>query len=185
MKRISLLWEALRSIRVNPDKGTVEIRGQRFLLVPASFISAIEDRLIQDFGREIAATFLYEVGKTAGRSYVEMAKRLGFKTETSEDVRRILEKLGTLGGWARVELVKADMKARRAIIRWWNGVSVRDRKSEAPVCHIGRGLMAGGAEVIFGTGCEAIERRCEAMGHEFCEVVVGESEAVMNYVNEL
>jgi len=34
MKRISLLWETLRQIRVNPDKGTVEVRGQRFLLVP-------------------------------------------------------------------------------------------------------------------------------------------------------
>jgi len=141
--------------------------------------------LIQDFGREVAATFLYEVGKTAGRSYMEVAQKMGLKTETAEDIRRVLEKLGTLGGWAKIELVKVDMMEKMGIIRWRNGVSVRDRKSEVPVCNVGRGLMAGGAEVIFGTECEAIERKCEAMGNEFCEVVVGESETVMNYVDEL
>ena len=148
-------------------------RGGRTVVVPESFFEALGIRLVKDFGPNAAESILYEIGRDAGKAYARSAEHgLGREIGTEDGVRTLLQRFGEFG-WAQLRFLSLDKASKFAVVEWREGVGVPKGGSPVPVCHLGRGLLAGAAEVAFGAPCDAIETKCEAMGADHCEIVVG------------
>ncbi len=57
--------------------------------------------------------------------------------------------------------------------RGTGSIYVRNRRGRTPVCHFGRGLVAGALGVVFRRRCESIEVACEGKRDSYCELVTG------------
>lgn len=157
-----------------PSKGD----SGRTVVVPESFFEALGIRLMKDFGPNAAENILYEIGRDAGRTYARKAERdLGHAIRTDDEIQSLLKRFGGYG-WAQIRFRALDVPAKFAVVEWRDGVGVPKSGSPMPVCHLGRGLLSGAAEVAFGSTCDAIETSCQAMGAEHCEIVVGIPERV-------
>ena len=163
-----------RELVMNERQGTLSAYGARFLLIPVKLIHSIEDRLTESFGPVTATSFQYEIGREGGAQYIHLAQKAGFRLNSPVDIQKIASSLGTLDGWGKLEIIDFDPAKKFARIRWKNGVSVRNRKANTPVCHFGRGILTGAVGEIFGTRCESIEVSCQGKGDRFCEAVIGE-----------
>ena len=148
-------------------------RGGRTVVVPESFFEALGIRLVKDFGPNAAESILYEIGRDAGKAYARSAEHgLGREFGTEDRVRTLLRRFGEFG-WAQLRFLSLDAPSKFAVVEWREGVGVPRGGSPVPVCHLGRGLLSGAAEVAFGAPCDAIETKCQAMGADHCEIVVG------------
>ena len=153
-------------------------RGGRTVVVPESFFEALGIRLVKDFGPNAAESILYEIGRDAGKAYARSAEHgLGREFGTEDGVRTLLQRFGEFG-WAQLRFLSLDTPSKFAVVEWREGVGVPKGGSPVPVCHLGRGLLSGAAEVAFGAPCDAIETKCQAMGADHCEIVVGVPERV-------
>jgi len=178
VKKIKQLREALRALEVNDEKGTLTAYGERFMFIPIALIHSIEDRLTADFGPATASMFQYQIGKEGGEQYIRLAEKAGFDLKKSSSLQQITRRFGTMSGWGKVDIVKYDGDRKLLTIRWINGVSVRNRKGKTPVCHFGRGVLTGAAEVIFGRECESLETSCQGKGDPYCEAIIGDPEEI-------
>lgn len=152
-----------------PSKGD---RG-RTVVVPESFFEALGVRLMKDFGPNAAENILYEIGRDAGSTYAQQAEReLGHPIRSEQEIQGLLKRFGGYG-WAHIRFRTLDVPAKFAVVEWRDGVGVPKGGSATPVCHLGRGLLSGAAEVAFASPCDAIETSCQAMGADHCEIVVG------------
>ncbi len=168
---------------MDEEKGTVAAYGERFLFIPVKLIHSIEDRLVTGFGPAVATSFQYEIGREGGKEYMRIAKNAGYNVNDLQDVKKLAQQLGTLAGWGRIEVEDVDVEKRLVRIRWTNGVSVRNRKGETPVCHFGRGILTGCVEAAFGRRCESLELACEGKGDGYCEGLFGDPGAVARMAN--
>lgn len=158
-----------------PSKGD----SGRTVVVPESFFEALGIRLMKDFGPNAAENLLYEIGKDAGRTYARKAEQdLGHRIGTEEEIQSLLKRFSGYGWAAQIRFRALDVPAKFAIVEWRDGVGVPKGGSPMPVCHLGRGLLSGAAEVAFGSPCDSIETSCQAMGRDHCEIVVGVPERV-------
>ncbi len=146
----------------------------RTVVVPAAFISTLGERLLRTFGPNAAEDILYDIGRVAGRDFTRVAEgQFGRPLRTAEDFDALLQMVGRDYRWAEITLREIDVPGKSAVLEWRDGVGVPHGGSPRPVCHLGRGLLAGAAEVLFGTTCDAIETQCQGMGAAHCEIVVG------------
>lgn len=153
--------------------------------MPESFFTALGIRLTKDFGPSAAENLLYEIGRDAGRNFVKMAERnVGRRMESEEEIRSLLGRFADFG-WARIGFRTLDVPGKYAVVEWKDGVGVPKGGSEVRVCHLGRGLLSGAAEVAFGSPCDAIETACQAMGGDHCEIVVGVPDRVALVAEQL
>lgn len=159
-------------------------RGPRTVVVPESFFEVLGIRLVKDFGPNAAENLLYEIGRDAGRTFVRIAERSGGRIEGESGIRNLLRRFADFG-WADIEFRTLDVAGKFAVVEWKDGVGVPKGGSEFRVCHLGRGLLSGAAEIAFGSPCDAIETKCQAMGGDHCEIVVGVPERVALVAEEL
>jgi predicted hydrocarbon binding protein len=175
IRKLKRLREALKALDVDEKRGVLTAYGERFLFIPLKLIHSIEDRLTENLGPVTATSFQYEIGKEGGREYMRMARKAGYDITDVSDVRKLAERLGTLGGWGKLTVTEVNLEKRITRVRWTNGVSVRNKKGKTPVCHFGRGILTGCAEIIFGKSCESLEVLCEGKGDPYCEAVIGDA----------
>src|SRR5436309_1422151 len=115
---------------------------QRTVVVPEAFFSALGARLHKDLGRNAAASILYDVGRRAGRSFVQMAEAyLGEQIRDEEGIGRLMTMFGRDYRWADIEFKVLDVPGKYLIVNWTNGVGVPRGGSTQRVCHLGRGLL--------------------------------------------
>lgn len=174
--------QSMGDMIVDQKQGTMVAYGERFLLIPVGLIHSIEDRLAQNFGPVTATSIQYEIGREGGARFVSIGRKTGLAIKSIEDIQRIADRLGTLSGWGRIEVVDFDFKKKQARIRWWNGVSIRSRNGKTPVCHFGRGILTGAVTEIFGTKRESIEVSCQGKGDKYCEAVVADAREIQRLV---
>ncbi len=177
------LQQAFQAVDVDEEKGIVTAYGERFLFIPIALIHSIEDKLTDNFGPMTATSFEYEIGKEGGAQYVKIAAKAGFDIKSPKNIRAIADRLGTLSGWGKLEIVGFDFEKSLARLRWKNGVSVRNRKGKTPVCHFGRGILTGATETIFGKKCESLEISCQGKGDPYCEAVIGDPAEIGRVAN--
>lgn len=185
IRKLKRLREALKALDVDDKRGILTAYGERFLFIPLELIHSIEDRLVDSLGPVTATSFQYEIGKEGGREYMRMARKAGYDITDVREVRKVAERLGTLGGWGKLTVTDVNLDQRIARVTWTNGVSVRNKKGKTPVCHFGRGILTGCAEVIFGRKCESIEISCEGKGDPYCEAVIGDPAEIENVAESL
>lgn len=181
IRKLKRLREAFRTLDVDEKKGILTAYGERFLFIPLKLIHSIEDRLTENLGPVTATTFQYEIGREGGRDYMRMAEREGYNIKSLRDVRKLAERLGTLGGWGRLGVEEIDFDKRLVRVRWTNGVSVRNKRGKTPVCHFGRGILTGCAEYIFGKKCDSLEITCEGKGDSCCEAIIGDPSEIARF----
>ncbi len=185
IRKLKQLREAFRALDVDEKKGILTAYDERFLFIPVKLIHSIEDRLTESFGPVTATGFQYEIGKEGGAQYVRIAEKAGFNVKNPKNIREIANRMGTLSGWGKLEVVGFDFENNIARIRWKNGVSVRNRKGKTPVCHFGRGILTGASEVIFGRKCESLEVSCQGKGDDYCEAIIGDPVQIGRVANGL
>lgn len=155
-------------------------------VVPASFFSALGARLVKNLGPNAAELMLYDIGREVGRSFVQIAEGyLDVKMRTEADVRTLIAYFDTEFRWARIALESVDMTGKFAVVEWRDGIGVPKGGSKAPVCHLGRGLLSGAAEIVFQTNCDALETQCQAMGADHCRIVVGNRDRIAEVAETL
>ncbi len=181
IRKLKRLREAFRTLDVDEKSGTLTAYGERFLFIPMKLIHSIEDRLTENLGPVTATSFQYEIGREGGRDYMRMAEKAGYDIRSVSDVRKLAQRLGTLGGWGKLGVEEVDFDKRWVRVRWTNGVSVRNRKGKTPVCHFGRGILTGCVEVIFGRKCDSLEITCEGKGDSYCEAVIGDPNEIARF----
>jgi predicted hydrocarbon binding protein len=157
----------------------------RTVVVPELFFEALGVRLMKDFGPNAAENLLYEIGRDAGRTFAEKEERdLGHPFRSDREIESLLQRFSGYG-WAHIRFRSLDVPGKFAIVEWRDGVAVPRGGSPVPVCHLGRGLLSGAAEVAFGSACDAIETACQAMGRDHCEIVVGIPERVSEVAEQI
>lgn len=157
----------------------------RTVAVPESFFEALGIRLMKDFGLNAAENILYEIGRDAGRTYARKEEQsLGHRITSQAEIQNLLQRFGGYG-WAHIRFRSLDVPGKFAVVEWRDGVAVPKAGSPVPVCHLGRGLLSGAAEVAFGSACDAIETSCQAMGNDHCEIVVGIPERVSQVAEQI
>lgn len=158
---------------------------ERTVVVPGSFFSAIAVRLIKDFGPNAAEALLYDMGRDVGRAFARMAETyMGGKIREEADIRALVAMFDREYRWAELGIEALDVPEKYVVVTWKNGVGVPKGGSRQPVCHLGRGLLSGAAEVVFGVPCDAIETQCQATGKEHCRIVVGEPNRIIEAYGE-
>ncbi len=182
MKKREHLPQILKNLDLDEERGILKAYGERFLFIPVKLIHSIEDRLTESFGPVTATSFQYEIGKEGGGHYIRLAQKAGLSVKTQKDVQEIAERLGTLGGWGKLEVVDFNFDKKLARIRWKDGVSVRNKKGRTAVCHFGRGILTGAVEGILRSACESIETNCQGKGDKYCEAIIGDPEGISRFV---
>jgi predicted hydrocarbon binding protein len=156
--------------QIKMDKGSLILLEQKMVMCPAvTFVflpSLVGDN---DIGKHIyyACKLADEQGFTKG-----IRKRYGLE---GGKLIQWMANIAMLGGWGDIQVMKLDMKQKRAIVQARNSpIALQyppSKSSKVPVDHIMRGYMAGAAEVAFGTPTDFIETKCQAMGDPHCEFI--------------
>ena len=88
----------MQALDIDEAKGIITAYNERFLFIPVALIHSIEDRLTESLGPITATSFQYSIGKQGGAQYMSMAKKSGLDVKNPDDLQKIAERLGTLGG---------------------------------------------------------------------------------------
>jgi len=187
-----------QTFRADPTEGTVEIAGERYLLIRASalshgFLSAISE-LYDDRG-DVEAL---HIGKTL---LFDMAHVIGI-----HDARNFHEKMGltdpvaklsagpvhfSYTGWAFVELLPGCRPTPdddffltyRHPYSFESDAWLRaGEKTDYTVCVMNAGYSAGWCEESFGISLAAAEISCKARGDEHCEFVMAPPHRLREHV---
>lgn len=171
-----------------PEQGTIEVSGERYVLVRAASMSVEFVDLILSLyhegsegeARKIASDFLFDLAHTSAKAD---ARHFHQKFNISDP----LEKL-SLGpthfaymGWAFVAIDAASRPVpnENYFLLYDHPFSFesdawvrRGRRSESPVCAMNAGYSSGWCEESFGIPLIAAEITCRAAGAETCRFIM-------------
>jgi predicted hydrocarbon binding protein len=169
-------WPILKKLRYK--KGKLEFVGISYITVPAEILPTLSRDLSKIVG-VAAKGIIYQGAFEQAYKVVEKALKLNL-------VGYIIAKLG-IGrikiekkvleivqgeGLGRVEIVKEGKleKGETIVGRVYNSFEAQFYgKSKKPVCAFLMGNLAGGASMVWGEEVIVEEKKCAAMGHEYCE----------------
>lgn len=183
-----------QTLRAVPDEGTIEVAGERYILVRAAAMSvefyATITQLYADQGpseaRTVARSLLYDLAHAIGAADARaFHQRLG--------LRDPIERLSAgpihfaYTGWAHVRLLpESQFSADESFCliydhpysfeaEAWLGSG---RAVDFPTCVMNAGYSAGWCTESFGLPLVAVEICCKAMGDEQCRFVMAPPERI-------
>ncbi len=89
--------------------------------------------------------------------------------------QRVCSNFASVWGRERLETKEFNFEKRIVTSRGQGSIYVRNKTGRIPICHLGRGALAGALQVILRADCESIEIACEGKGDDYCEVITGSS----------
>lgn len=159
------------------DKGTVRVRGRLITMISTDTLLYMERHLSERIGERETEQFIYECGlhqtKIGAKRYLQKKgelSRLYQRVPVTGDASMEMGwEVLKLAGWGDTRLDEFIGKGEKAIARTKNSPTaeaylVEYGKSDKPVCHYLRGLLAGVAESVSGHRYSAVETSCKAMG---------------------
>lgn len=172
---------------------------KRMVSIPAASIGMLRHELLETIGLERTKGFLLRYGWHTGMHDAEMVKEL-----TWQDPREMLlagPKMHTLHGYIEeAPNLRAEANFHIGNIYheaiWRNSYEAEEHikrygYSDEPVCHTLTGYASGYLTNILGKKVIAKEIKCQAMGHEHCQVLCrtveewnGEIELELKYYEE-
>lgn len=89
--------------------------------------------------------------------------------------------LSNVAGWGKSELVELDEESSSGVFRTSESITAEYLKGtiSEPVCHIWRGLTAGGTTSVFEKDIDWLEVKCIAKGDPYCEFIFKPRDAMM------
>ena len=173
---------------IDPTRGTIEIAGERYVLVRAASLSVEFFDLVEmlygpgrateahDFARNILFDLAHAIGKSD-------AKNFHTKMKLEDPVARLSAGpvLFSHSGWAFVDIDDRSHPTPDASFTllydhpysFESDAWLRDgRKPDAPVCIMNAGYSSGWCEESFGMSLVASEVLCRARGDECCRFIM-------------
>jgi len=169
------------SLERRPEKGTIHVAGERYVLVRAASLTTGFIEVMRDvIGEEEALKFWYRMARVIGRddarSFCEARNLTDGPARLSTGPVHF-----AFSGWARVEI---DDRSRPASDETYyleythpntfesETWVARGMKSATPVCVFSAGYSAGWCSESFGIDVHAREVRCVAAGDAECRFVM-------------
>lgn len=154
--------EILENLDYIPDGGALMYRSVRYLLIRPETVVEIQKALIAELGVESAAQVFYRAGHRGGTLSSQK-----FREELSLeplDIVRFMAQMGGQIGWGRMEVETADTAAGTLELEVHHSVFAEAFGStEAPVCHLIRGVFAGTWGGALDRRIDGLETRCRAV----------------------
>jgi two-component system cell cycle sensor histidine kinase/response regulator CckA len=185
----------------DPAHGTIEISGERYVLVRAASLSVEFFRLVGDlfgegrddeavdFARNILFDLAHALGKSDARRF---ADRMGVDDPVAKMASGPVHFAHT--GWAFVD-IHPDSKPvpdPSFYIRYDHPYSFEsqawldaDESADFPVCIMNAGYSSGWCEESFGVPLVACELLCRGRGDDVCRFVMGHPDRLEEYVVRL
>ncbi|RLB15005.1 MAG: hypothetical protein DRG63_07590 [Deltaproteobacteria bacterium] len=206
-KLLSFFTDAYRSVHEyflhkleNPQEGTLEIAGERYILVRASSLSLeffdLVRELYKDEGDEeavrVAHRMLFDLAHAIGKSD---ARKFHNKMGLIDPVQRL--SAGPLHfaytGWGLVRIhPDSNLSSDKDFYLSYDHLCSfesdawlrRGKKASFPVCIMNAGYSSGWCEESFGLPLVAVEIKCKAKGDEICSFIMGHPEKIEGYLNQ-
>lgn len=183
---LDALYEDLKCLEGVKDIEVVEIPikgyGFHWLLYPPQLgpfhIVILIDRIFSTLVNEIKNIWgtagdlaLYRIGETVGMDIYKTAKSAYRKN--GKDLVSIILMISRLMGWMEsAELLEFDGDKGLAKIRIYDNVECRYVKRDIPNSQFIRGIIYAIFNQIFNRPIEVSEKKCLAMGDDYCEYIV-------------
>jgi two-component sensor histidine kinase/predicted hydrocarbon binding protein len=188
------------SLRFSPTKGSIDINGERYILVRASALSLEFLNSISHFYRDRGAEEALHIGKNI---LFDLAHMLGM-----EDARSFHKKMGlndpmsklsagpvhfAYSGWAFVNILEESRPSpdENYYVRYQHPYSFEadswvraGKKSKFPVCIMNSGYSSGWCEASFGIPLTAVEVTCKAKGDKECTFIMAPPNRIEEYLEK-
>lgn len=158
---------------VSIEKGLVVVAGERSVLIPSTFITALQDRVIEKKGDAWRKIF-YQAGKKAMENIAPTYKLLiliSRKPKTSKE--KLIQGLVEIWSWmscGKPEVTKMDFKNNNFTFRLYDSVLAKPYIGKGKkMCDYFSGMIAGGFGYILNKPTKCREVKCMAKGDGFCE----------------
>jgi predicted hydrocarbon binding protein len=159
-------------VMVSIEKGLVVIAGERSILIPPSFITLLQDRVMQEKGEAWRKIF-YRAGEKAMENLAPTYKLLMLIPRNSASKKKLIEELVEIWSWmscGRPEVTKIDLKSNHFIFRVYGSTIAKQYLGRGEMmCDYLAGMVAGGLGSMIGESLKCREVKCIANGDEFCE----------------
>lgn len=187
-----------KNIIFSPDKGTIEINDERYVLVRASalsydFFNEIKN-LYRDSGDEeafnIGQNFLFDIGYVIGK---EDAKSFHKKMNLLDPVSKL--SAGPIhfaySGWAFVDILPESSPSpdENYFLKYNHPYSFEaaswvkaGKKAEAPVCIMNAAYSSGWCSESFGISLTAVEVSCKAKGDASCTFIMAPPDKIEEHL---
>lgn len=184
----------------DPEKGTIEIHDQRYVLVRASalsydFLNTIQN-LYADRGEEeainIGRNFLFDIAHVIG---LEDAKNFHKKMKLKDPISKL--SAGPVhfaySGWAFVDILPESKPSpdENYFLKYHHPFSFEadswlraGKKSDQPVCVMNAGYSSGWCEASFGISLTAVEISCKARGDKNCTFIMAPPNKIESYLGK-
>ena len=188
------------SLLIDPEKASIEISGQRYLLIRASALSIEFLEGIMKNYKDKGDSESLAIGKNI---LFDLAHLIGV-----EDARNFSELMGlkkpiemlsagpvhfAYTGWAQVKLKEGSHTTpdQNFILRYSHPYSFEadswiqaGKKSEQSVCIMNSGYSSGWCEYSFGIKLTAVELTCRARGDDECSFIMAPPDQIMKYLKK-
>lgn len=184
----------------DPEKGTIEINDQRYVLVRASalsydFLNTIQ-QLYADRGDEeaisIGRNFLFDIAHVIG---LEDAKNFHKRMKLKDPISKL--SAGPVhfaySGWAFVDILPESkpLPDENFYLKYSHPFSFEadswikaGKKSSEPVCIMNSGYSSGWCEASFGIPLTAVEITCKAKGDKNCTFIMAPPHKIEAYLGK-
>ena len=176
-----------------PEKGTIHVGGDRYLLVRASSLFvALFDQLENAFGEEQAQEFIYNMARTIGKAD---ARDFAANRKVSDPNEKL--SAGPVhfayAGWAFVDIYPTSRPSpdEHYFLHYQHPNTFESevfikqgRKPDHPICFFSAGYSAGWCSEAYGLEVHARELRCTAKGDGRCEFVMAPYDKLDTYAKE-
>jgi predicted hydrocarbon binding protein len=158
------------SRQITFEEGQIKVAGETAIMIHGPALIKLTDIMIKTMGKK-GIINIYLASKEGGESLAKAYKRK-FNLSGAK-LADLLKDLAVMGGWGKMEFIKLDFNKKILICRVKDSPfaqlsSLRGKK----VCHIIRGLLAGGCGIGFNENVDGIETRCKAEGSDYCEFII-------------
>lgn len=160
----------LMSRQITFEEGQIKVAGETSIMIHGPALVKLTDIIVKSMGKE-GVIDIYVASKEGGKSLGQAFKKKFSMTQSK--LANLLKDLAVMGGWGSFEFVKLDFSEKNLICRVRGSpfAQLSGLRGEK-VCHIIRGLLAGGTSVGFNEDVDCIETKCVAEGSSVCEFIV-------------
>lgn len=189
-----------REIKREPSQGTIEISGERYILVRAASMSVdffdTVLNLYRDRGKgeaiNVARQMLFDIAHAIGR---QDARNFHSKMELKDPIAKLSAGpvFFAYAGWAFVDIFPESKPSpdENYYLVYDHPYSFEaeawernGKKADFPVCIMNAGYSSGWCEESFGVTLVASEIMCKANGDDACRFIMGHPSRMENYISE-
>jgi two-component sensor histidine kinase/predicted hydrocarbon binding protein len=189
-----------RSLKISPEKATIEISDQRYVLVRASALSLEFLEGIMSYYREKGEKESLSIGKNI---LFDLAHLIGVEdAKNFQQLMNLKDPLEMLSagpvhfaytGWAQVKLMPGSNPTpnQNFVLHYSHPYSFEadswikaGKKTNEPVCVMNSGYSSGWCEHSFGIKLTSVEVSCRAKGDKECIFVMAPPNKIQSYLKK-